>query len=183
MNKNKNYDEVIKEFGIDKIKERYEYLRQQINEFLEVSNYKNITKCNDIILMHVIIDYYSDIQRVKKFHDIPFANVNKINAYLIFWILKRKPIIYTLTNHEENDQDLNDIFVNERFCVSLVVNEILFVNDNPILCKDILNEYEDYIHLLLYNFKYRYLDAYSIELFISSFKTATNIERYNKLNK
>lgn len=43
-------------------------------------------------MMNVLIDYYSDIYRLKEFHDIELVRTEKIIAYTVAWIIKRKPL-------------------------------------------------------------------------------------------
>ena len=170
-----NYIELINEVGLKEFDSRFAELQKQINEFLVASRYISSTaeegcaECNDRILYHVLLDYYSDIQRLKEFHKIKHTKTDKNIAYLSYWILKRKPI--QITNSVEEDKD---IFINERFVCYIVAYECLQQKrkDSHILKLDAQSEgkYDKYIDLLLYFFKYRECSAQMIELLIETFK-------------
>ena len=61
-------------------------------------------ECNDRILYHLLLDYYSDIHRLKPFHGIEYTKSDKNIAYLSYWILRRKPI--QIDNSVEKDKDI-----------------------------------------------------------------------------
>lgn len=43
-------------------------------------------------LTYAVMDYFSDIQRLKDYQQIEHVNEIKIKAYETFWLLKRKPL-------------------------------------------------------------------------------------------
>lgn len=164
---NDDYRELLCKVGEHKFKQRLEDLITTINDFLREAGFPESVECNERILYHVLLDYYADIERLKDFHGIDYTKSDKINAYLIYWIVKRKPIQFA----EYSDKE-KDIFVNERFACYLLVNECLLLpkNANTKLSKDNLKKFDNYIEYLLYYFKYRTVSAQVIELLIESFK-------------
>lgn len=164
-----DYRDLIHQIGKDKFNSRFEELQKQISEFLDEAKYDESVQCNDRILYHVLLDYYSDINRLKEFHDIEDVKTDKVIAYLIFWLLRRKPI--QLINFSEKEKD---IFVNERFACYLMINECLIMpEDNEVgkkLEKEEMLQFDKYLDLLLYYFKYRQINPQVIELLIESFK-------------
>lgn len=42
--------------------------------------------------MHAVLDYFTDINRLKHFHEISRTNLYKTKAYEISWLLRRRPI-------------------------------------------------------------------------------------------
>ena len=115
-----NYRELIDEVGVDKFRERFEELQKTAMEFIEIAGFSDVAYCNERILMQVILDYFMDVMRLKEFHSIERIRTEKLFAYTISWIVKRKPIQF----RESSDQE-RDIFVNERFAASLLINECL----------------------------------------------------------
>lgn len=115
-----DYSEIIKDIGVVKFKERLTELVETMNEFIESSEYCSYVHCNERIVTMLLLDYWSDIYRMKDFHLIEKSRTEKIIAYLIAWIIKRKPLQFTQYFEEEKD-----IFVNERFCIYLLLNECL----------------------------------------------------------
>lgn len=164
-----NYQELIQQIGEENFASRFDELLKQIRAFLEEAEYDESVRCNERILYHVLLDYYSDIIRLKEFHNITNIKTDKFISYLLFWFLKRKPIQMEKFSDEEKD-----IFVNERFACTLLINECL--SDSGIGKIDTRldnfkrEHYEHYVDLLLYYFKYRMVNPQVIELAIESFK-------------
>ena len=87
-----NYRELIDEVGVDKFRERFEELQKTAMEFIEIAGFSDVAYCNERILMQVILDYFMDVMRLKEFHSIERIRTEKLFAYTISWIVKRKPI-------------------------------------------------------------------------------------------
>lgn len=158
------YVSMYKEIGEQKFIDRFEELLNTMNAFLEESGYISYVKCNERILLAALLDYWADIYRLKEFHLIEKSRPDKIFSYLIFWILHRKPLQFTKYTDEEKD-----IYVNERFCAYLLLNECLMSGQRriPLKYKNKLDEYIDYV---FYCFKYRKCTAQDIEFAIRSFE-------------
>lgn len=170
-----NYIELIHEVGEKEFDSRFLELQRQIDEFLAAAGYitaieeDGCAECNDRILYHVLLDYYSDIHRLKEFHQIKHTKTDKNIAYLSYWILKRKPI--QVTNSIAEDKD---IFINERFVCYIIVYECLQLRPEAPVSRKLdeqqTKRYEKYIDLLLYFLKYRECTAQMLELLIETFK-------------
>ena len=87
-----NYRELIDEVGVDKFRERFEELQKTAMEFIEMAGFSETAYCNERILMQVILDYFMDVMRLKEFHSIERIRTEKLFAYTISWIVRRKPI-------------------------------------------------------------------------------------------
>jgi hypothetical protein len=161
----KDYQELMHDVGEKKFSSRFDELLKTINDFLQEAQYDDNVVCNERILYHVLLDYYSDIRRLKEFHDILHTKTDKVMAYLIFWIVRRKPIQYTKFSEDEKD-----IFVNERFACYLLINECLWKEGYYKINDGEAEQVDAYIDLLLYYFKYRQINPQVIELMIESFK-------------
>lgn len=150
-----------------KIRERFVELKRTAEDFIKTSGFDGVVMCNERILMQVILDYFSDIERLKNFHGIERTRTEKIFAYTIGWIVRRKPLQYTC------DTDLEkDIYVNERFAAFLMLNHCLCCGEEVIGVEN-KKELDEYIDLILYYFKYRECNPQVIELAIESFKLGT----------
>ncbi len=170
-----NYVDLIRKVGVENFDSRFAELQKQVGEFLIASKYislsgeRNHAECNDRILYHVLLDYYSDIQRLKDFHEIEHTKTDKNIAYLAYWILRRKPI--QIDNLVEKDKD---IFINERFVCYMIVYECLQQkqkkSESLKLDRRSAEKYDKYIDLLLYFLKYREYSAQMIELLVETFK-------------
>lgn len=164
MENKQDYSDLINNLHPEEYKTRFEQLKSTAETFILQSKFQETVYCNMRILAQVLLDYLADIERLKEFHGIKKVRSEKINAYLIAWIIRRKPLQYKVDSQIEKD-----IFVNERFAAYLMLNEALCCGRLNMDTAH-LTEYNDYIELLLYYFKYRNCDPQVVELAISSFK-------------
>lgn len=165
-----DYAEIIDKIGEVKINERLCAIHDIYSEFVKETDFKDGKDIilNDRILMHTILDYFTDITRLKEFHDIDRINQDKIISYETSWILKRKPIQVLRMDKEEL------IYVNEKFVLGIFVNHLTacqlddFPDNQIMLC---------FCDFLLYYLKYRNCDAKILETIISSFKAGNSVDK------
>ena len=160
------YEELFEKIGKNNFQSRFKELLNAIQTFLTTAEYPDYVYCNEDILNQVLLDYYSDIARLKEFHKIKHTKTDKVMAYTLYWFLKRKPIQIDMQS-----DDNRDVYVNERCACSMLFSECLLEDPNLVVSGDTLEKYNDYIDLILYYFKYRELNPQVIELMIESFKT------------
>lgn len=167
-----NYKEVIQEFGINKIKQRYMDIHQAYEEFIENLEISDKVVVNTYILMHAIMDYFTDISRLKSFHKIDYTNSYKTTAYEISWLLRRKPLQVMVDEQE----DL--VYINEKFVLSYTMS--FLTRNQPEDFYDILDKnrqkgLDGFMESLYYYFKYRNCNAQSLEMALLSFEAGMNI--------
>lgn len=165
------YEDMLHEIGEQKFAERFLELKKTADEFLKEAGYSDNVECNERILLHILLDYWSDIFRLKNFHNIDKARPEKIMAYTIAWIIKRKPLQFT--HYTETERD---IFVNERFAAYLLLNECLLCGEKRFVKQDDKQKLDAYLNLVLYYFKYRECNPQVLELMIESFKMGSLTE-------
>jgi hypothetical protein len=162
------YTKVIKAFTPKRIEDRYYCLLVSAQEFIREMGYSNHVVCNETMLMFAVLGYYSDILRLKDFHEIGRVNDIKILAYEISWLLKRKPLqIKDLQIKDSNDQKY--AFCNEQFAFSQIT--LWFKKDDGekgigALAHEDLKFFSD---TLFYHLKYRDYDPQALELMLVSF--------------
>lgn len=161
------YVDMINEIGKDKFKARLKELKKSADEFIKEAGYSETVRCNERILAHTLLDYYADISRLKDFHEIELIRTEKIFAYTIAWIIKRKPLQFINTNEK-------DIYVNERFAAYLMINECLHCGEKNIAPSD-QDDLNEYIDLIFYYLKYRECNPQVLELAMESFKMGTKV--------
>lgn len=169
MSKRGNYSDLIKKYGVEEFRSRFQEIKRSAEDFIKESGFEQTVYCNERILSQLLLDYYADIDRLKDFHDIERTRTEKIFAYTISWIIKRKPLQYMKNSEEEKD-----IFVNERFATYLLLNECMCCGKG-IVPPEHKKDLDEYIDLLFYYFKYRECNPQAIELAISSFKMGTYV--------
>jgi len=153
---------VFKDRLIDQYKRMVVYIRKVSME--------NLFFVEKNLLAQALIDYFVDIKRLKTFHGILHTNEEKITAYTAYWILKRKPI-----QAREQISDERFRYINELFVVESIWNHFdsfcdIKVNDG------VIERIKCFRKELFYYFKYRNLDPQSIELMLTSFRSALHCD-------
>ena len=92
MNSEYSYEDMIEKIGEDRLHEKYTEILASANHFIEEAGYESHVECNERILFSLILDYYADLLRLKDFHGIEWIRTEKSFAYLIAWIVRRKPL-------------------------------------------------------------------------------------------
>ena len=155
------YDSLVKEFTIEKLEKRFASLLTASTEFIDKMGYAESAKVDEIELLCAMLDYFSDISRLKAFHNITHIHETKVISYEAYWLLKRKPI-------QVIKNDVNLLYINEKFVLSRIIHCICQDNNESVLTLD--NEKLSFFtDTLFYFLKYRSLDAQTIELLILSF--------------
>ncbi len=170
-NREENYDKVMERIGKDNFRSRLSELLVTARDFINKAGYGECVECNERIMFHVLLDTLSDIYRLEEFHSIEHPRTEKIFAYTLTWILRRKPLQFVIYDKEERD-----IFVNERFALFLMVNECMGNGEKNLITDSNVENWDDYMKLMLYYFKYRNCNPQAIELAIESFKMGTLME-------
>lgn len=160
------YEDIVEEFGKARIQERFQELYVEYNQFIEDKNLKEEVKLNTFTLMHAVLDYFSDISRLKKFHKIKKTNSFKIMAYEISWLLRRKPLQILKDGKEEL------VYINEKFVLSYV---LLYLS--RLVGEDFYDKLDEknkkivngFIDSLYYYLKYRNCNSQSLEFALVSF--------------
>lgn len=166
-----NYSQFLNGDQKEKFQSRLEELIETANEFINESGYGEYVRCDERIMMNALLDYTADVHRLKEFHDIEFIRTEKITAYTVSWIIRRKPLQFF--KYPENEKD---IFVNERFAAFLMINECLDDDNRKYIPNTYRKKFEEYTNLLLYYLKYRECNPQVLELAIESFKMGMLVE-------
>lgn len=161
-----DYDEIIREFTEDVVRSRFEQIYEEMKEFIINLNIGDVVKINDVILMQALMDYFSDVYRLKKYHKIQHINSIKIKAYESFWLVHRKPIQIVADQLEDDKM----IYVNEKFVLSRLVCFLLEDNINTPMVEGKLHAFQNFLDTFYYYLKFRRSDAQSIEMLLLAFK-------------
>lgn len=148
-------------YGLERLIKRHVHILKKLHVFREKRNLNDLVIINRNNLMRAIVDYFIDTIRIKEFHPIPTTNSQKYIAYMVYWLLKRKPL-QAVKEFDGCDS------VNEYFITAFIMSEIL--NEKRIgeyKKKD--PSYESFYYMLFYNLKYRIITQQSLELMIESF--------------
>lgn len=144
----------------EKFKRRYSAIYTDMMNYIKASDYEGKVLVNELTLGYALIDYFEDIRRLKNFHHIPHINSIKLVAYIAYWLLRRKPLQVIALEKEL-------LYVNERFVLAYILE---FLNDGHSHILERENEgLRAFTESLLYFFKYRQLNAQTIEMIILAF--------------
>ena len=80
-----NYDKLLEEFGEEVVQERIASLIDECARFLERMKAQDKIKVDERLIAHAVLDYFSDISRLKAFHDIDRVNDIKVFSYEAHW--------------------------------------------------------------------------------------------------
>lgn len=123
------------------------------------------------------MDYFVDTLRIKEFHRIERTNVYKRIAYMVYWIMKRKPIQIL---PKSNDVPFN---INEKFATMYLVNEML-VNYSDTMKKENWEKSwaeipqtrkNNFFRNWEYFLTYRNFNAQNLEIALMNFEMGINI--------
>jgi len=156
-------DSILDKVGRERADERIGFLKAACRSFFTRFNLKENEDVliHDSILRYVVVDYFSDIIRLKDFHGIDYVNQDKIVAYESSWFLRRKPLQVLASPNTEL------AFINENF-ITFYILSYLFEG----LDTSKTEEIRGFSDTLFYHLKYRPIDARTLEFMITAFRAA-----------
>ena len=160
-----NYDELVSKVEAPVIESRINQLANEMTDFLKANDLTDKFYIHEMLLTHAVMDYFSDIQRLKEYQNIEHINDIKIKAYETFWLLKRKPL--QATKQLEDDRWL---YVNEKFLLVRLTSFMLQENMNVPLVQKRKEAFTNYLDTLYYYLKFRKTDAQALELMLLAFQ-------------
>ena len=172
--KDEHYQFLLKYFPANKVHNRFMSLWKDTAKVIENIELGDKLRIDEESFQMVIIDYFTDIARLKDFQDIKRANEEKIYGYELFWFLRRHPIQLL-----EGVPDNFDI--NEKVALGVFIPRILKESGLPCNKKDQSEAFQeklkDFIDLLFYYMKHRIYTQQSFELAIKAFLCGSNCAR------
>ena len=160
-----SYDVIVDYFGKETIADRYKYLYDKMQEYINARDLRDSIFIDEAILQQTIMDYFADVYRLKEFHKIENINMTKIVAYEVYWILRRKPIQINCASI-----NMKKIFINEGFVTTFIAHEYLMPEETDLLSKEKEDAFLKYLQHINYHFKYRCIDKQCLEIMLYSFE-------------
>lgn len=165
MNSEYSYEDMIEKIGEDRLHEKYTEVLASANHFIEEAGYESHVECNERILFSLILDYYADLFRLKDFHGIEWIRTEKSFAYLIAWIVRRKPLQFVHYTEDEKD-----IYINERFATFLMLNECLLCGEKRFVGRENQSRLDEYHQFTVLLFQISGMQPQVIELALNHSK-------------
>ncbi|MCI8669561.1 MAG: hypothetical protein HFI34_08595 [Lachnospiraceae bacterium] len=161
------YDYLLEDFGEKKITSRYAYLYDYLNSFISNNHIEDKVYISVSILEQVIVDYFVDVYRLKKFHHITNINENKIHAYTAYWLAVEK----VLQIKQDCSDDKQMTAVNEWMVSSYLISYLFKEKGkSTVLNPKNKNMIEELKSNLLYSLRYRQVNPNMLETIIVAFK-------------
>lgn len=157
------YLDVLSSFGEEKVAERYDNLLEQLKAFIQRKGYNSNVIVSLNVLQQMVIDYFTDIYRLKEFHHIDLTNYIKITAYTAYWLTQRKPLQII----SDIPQDSELAFCNENFVVSYILRFLQMELKSDV--SDPEGKYQEFVSNLSYALRYRTITPQMLELMLESF--------------
>jgi hypothetical protein len=151
---------------------RFRTLLSEVIAILEKMNITDKVRIDIESFKMMILDYFTDIARLKDFQNIEHVNVQKIYGYELYWFLRRHPIQIV--------QDSPGTFdINEKVAIALFLPKILKeAGIDPVKPSSKIGC--SFINLLFYNLKYRTYTQRSLELMIDAFLSGHQWDKQEK---
>ena len=163
--KSYDYSELVDSFGQEKIEARYVTLYEYLESFIKRNKYdKNVVIANSV-LNQAVVDYFTDIYRLKEFHKIEHINYIKIHAYTAYWLLRRKPLQIVV----DNEEDIELAFVNEKFVASYLLQFLRGEHEKVVILENDRQDYIEFVKNMEYFLRYRTVTPQMIETMLESY--------------
>jgi len=166
-------------FTEEKIINRINFLIEKITAFKNQCNFEVDIDFN--LLELAVLDYFTDMYRLKQFHRIETASPLKVDSYMSYWFLRRHPL-YCIRKNKNLEKEDASIYINEKFIYTLLWERIVSECKFDIK-SDLDKEVDNFSNFLFYFLRYRDVTPQSIELMLTTAISVNNINTIiNKRN-
>lgn len=160
------YEDIVAEFSEQVIKNRYSCLYKECMAFLESLEISDHVRIDETILIHAVMDYFTDISRIRGFHQIRHISELKVISYETYWLLRRKPFQVVSAGGDEEFW----AFINEKFAFTRIASFLTRGQNNLVLEGTAKKSFLNFLDTLYYYLKYREYDPKMLELIIMGFQ-------------
>ncbi len=159
-----NYSDIIDAENIEQsvVFNHSVYLTESFNKWIKAKNLS--PRCFIIhpeLVEQVSLNLFTDLQRIKDFHDIHEVNCRKFAAYQAAWILRLRPIqIIKLQSKSKKYV----ILANELFALQTVIAHMYDMIREKFLDANELKEWTAFLDKVVYHFHHRIINPQGLEL-------------------
>nr|WP_288723287.1 hypothetical protein [uncultured Sellimonas sp.] len=161
------YEDVVAEFTEQGIKNKYAVIYKEADTFLSSLDAAGSVRIDETILMHAVMDYFTDISRIQGFHRIRQISDIKEISYDTYWLMRRKPLQVLSSDGDEEFW----AFINEKFAFSRVASFLTRRQRGAVLEDESTQVFLDFLDTLYYFLKYREYSPKILELILMGFQT------------
>lgn len=167
-----NYNNLLTKFDSKTIYNRYEGLLNRYKTFISESKLDEYVFINELVLQHAVLDYYSDIGRLKEYHNIELTNKVKVISYESYWLWRRKPLQLKIVSNEAiKNKDYvysNELFVYTNI-LSYLTEDITDEKYNYMKTNNLISDINSFMQTMYYYLKFRQCNPQVFELTILAF--------------
>lgn len=163
MGERENNPDFYKELLLNyPIKDRFRHLLIEMQDLISALGVEDYVTINEDLLGKAVLDYFEDVDKLKKYEGMTRINVSKIYAYETYWLIRRSPI--QLVQSQVSKEILH---INEK-----VFSMMLLAKMSAEAGKTLNGSAETLISLfdlIYYNLKYRLFTQKTLEMAVSCF--------------
>ena len=161
-----NYDGLLEEFSEEVIQSRYAVFYEEIEEFAKSLGIREKIQISESLLSHAVLDYFTDISRLKHFHQAKHINSLKVISYETYFAMREK------TNFSFRNAIASDVSSSTRIWIGFLRIAKYLMGDGKrvILSPETKKGFLNYLDSLFYYLKYRNYDAEMLEMMLMGFK-------------
>lgn len=157
--------------------ERIAFLNEASSIYIHAQNFDEYVGISAIPLYETVINYFSDIKRLKDFHEIETTNLIKVASYTTYWFLKTKPIFLKKDPDKKVLQKYPILkYINENIAITILDSILFDRKELKLMMTEKLKQWNNFIKNLKYFFTYRVITPQSIELVLLSLVTDSPYE-------
>ncbi|EMO20752.1 hypothetical protein LEP1GSC168_0015 [Leptospira santarosai str. HAI134] len=146
------------------------FILEAAKTFIKSRNLEGKVFVSELLIQEILLDYFSDIKRLKDFHQIEKTNSQKIASFTTYWVFRRKPLQIKNDLIEEVAQEKKEFLkqVNEWFACALYLAILYDRSKTP---SDTGPAYRRFIKNFNYFLIYRYVSPQALELVADALET------------
>ena len=167
-----DYRYLLEHFERKTIANRLIFWIDNINIVIKNCGLDGLVRIDNDRLRFMILCYFSDIARLKGFHNIEYTHKVKVFAYSFYWFLRIMPVQITHDLEDKGKESFASI--NETIVLYLWLCHFLC----PLGIEETLKN--RYIEELKYFLKYRRHDAQTLEAMITALLVGAGKNPFNK---
>jgi len=181
----KSYQYLIDEFSEEKLESRFQFIQYECLDILKRFNSETLDTSiyfdvSGSIVQDIVINYFADIDRLKKFHGINKVNSIKIASYSSYWVSKLKPIQLIKKPNREIRNQHRRLFskINEKVALGIMFG-IAF--DQKVF-HETDQETTILYKAIIYSLAYRTITPQSLDLMIQAHISHTTSPQRNMID-
>jgi len=171
MEFDEKYKFICKAFTKEVVSGRYSSWLDDIQRVVNKIGAAEQFTINEEYLRLAVLDYFTDIYRLKPFHNIKHINTQKEYGYSMYWLIRRRPV-QANTQTKKNNLPEKFLYINERVVVNIftfkMLNEMGYASNNDLNTAQ-REPFGKMMREFYYNLQFRPFTQQTLELAVDAF--------------